>query len=138
MVSKTFFSCSKSNLPVFPVQNYINCNSKNVPYTIICTQCNCQYIGCTSNALKIRIRRHLSDVTNPSSLNVSAASRHFISVHNRDVSHFKFMGIEKVQNNGRGGDIKQKLLMREAFWILTLGTRAPDGLNIRQDLRYQV
>lgn len=43
------------------------------------------------------------------------------------------MGIEKVKNNCRGGDLKQKLPMREAFWIFTLGTRTPEGLNIRQD-----
>lgn len=45
------------------IQDYINCNTTFVVYMITCIDCNIQYIGCTSNALKITIRRHLSDIS---------------------------------------------------------------------------
>lgn len=102
---------------------------------ILCAECNLQYIGCTSNVLKVRICRHLTDITNPNSGNVSAASRHLIAQHNRDLTNFRFMGIEKVWMFNTGGDRKRKLFKRESFWIFVLDTRVPMGLNIRQDLR---
>lgn len=41
------------------------------------------------------------------------------------------------QTGGGCCDIKRKLLSREAFWIFTLGTCVPTGLNVRQDILYQ-
>lgn len=72
------------------IKNFINCNSKQVVYLITCT-CQVQYVGCTSNLRKIRIRRHFSDATNPTSVNKSAVSRHFSHVHQGDLmvsTHF--------------------------------------------------
>lgn len=105
---------------------------------ITCIECNIQYIGCTSNALKIRIRRHLSDISNPNMVNVSAASKHFISEHDRNPAGFRFAGIEKVHMPSRGGDRKKKLFKRESYWIFSLDTRAPRVMNTRQDLRLQL
>lgn len=73
MVSKTFRSMSTTNSRIYDVMGYINCNSTYIVYMILCAECNLQYIGCTSNVLKDRIRRHLMDITNPNSGNVSAA-----------------------------------------------------------------
>lgn len=121
----------------FKISSFINCNTKNTIYVILCNTCMVQYVGCSSTELKVRIRRHLSDITNTAAVNVSAASRHFIQIHDRDISSFKCTDIEKVILNHRGGDLKKKLLIREAFWIFSLNTRIPQGLNIRQDLWYQ-
>lgn len=137
LTGKTFNSCSQPKNPAFNIRSFINCNTKNTIYMIFCEYCKLQYIGCSSTELKVRVRRHLSDIENVSAVNISAASRHFVEVHERDTTYFKFMAIERVTPNHRGGDIRKKLLIREAFWIFTLGTRVPQGLNIRQDLRYQ-
>lgn len=136
-IGTTFNSFSQPKNPAYSMRSFMNCNTKNTVYTIYCEACKRQYIGCSSTELKIRIRRHLSDIENLTAVNISAASRHFTEVHNRDTSHFRFMAIERVTPNHRGGDLKKKLLIREAFWIFTLGTRVPQGLNIQQDLRYQ-
>lgn len=69
-------------------------------------------MGCTSNALKICIRRHLSDIANERSINIFAASKHFVEVHQRDVSHFSFLDIKKVFNDTREGDLHKKILMK--------------------------
>lgn len=137
-VTKTFNSTPNPQASPFIIRNYINCNSKNIISLFTCEECQLQYFGCTSNALKIRIRWHLLDATKELALNVSAASRHFSLVHGGDTSRFTFSGIESVTQTIRGGDMIRKLLPREAFWIFTLGTRAPMGMNIRQDLFYQL
>lgn len=80
--------------------------------------------------------RHLSDVTNVDALGVSAASKHFIEAHQKDVRGFNFLGIEKIFRDPRGGDMKRFLLKREARWIFDLATRSPAGLNIRHDQHY--
>lgn len=101
-LTKTCKSTSDPSIPPFKIMSHINCNSKNVIYIIECIQCSLQYVGCTSNPLKVRIRRHLTDITNVTSLNVSAASRHFTNMHNRDTTFLKFTGIEKVRLRCRG------------------------------------
>lgn len=131
---KEFCSFSKP----FKIKLHMNCNSKNIIYLLNCCQCQLQYVGCTSNPLKVRIRQHLSDVLNPMALGLSATSRHFVCFYMGDLSSFLFLGIERVSCHSRGGNMKQRLLKRKAFWMLTLGTRVPVGLNIRQDLRYQI
>lgn len=66
-----------SNNKHFSIDSYINCSTKNVVYLAACLHCHLQYVGCTSNTLKIRIRRHLSDIRNLNAVNVSGISRHF-------------------------------------------------------------
>lgn len=116
LVTKRFNLSSKPKLASFTINSYINCNLKNIVYVIKCIRCDLHYVGCTSDALKIHIRRHLSDISSPKTLNLSAASRHFTTVQG-DVSHFRFMGVEKVMHHTRGSDLRNLMLMRKAFWI---------------------
>lgn len=60
-VTKHFQSCSNGN--TFPIQGFINCNSKFFIYLITCTACRTQYVACTGTPLKVRIRRHLYDAS---------------------------------------------------------------------------
>ena len=46
-----------------------------------------------------------------------------------DISSLRFIGIEAVPPPPRGGDHDLILKRREAFWIFTLNTLAPKGLN---------
>lgn len=135
-ITKDFVSCNNGKKS--SIVSYINCNTKNVVYLISCTQCSLQYVGCTSTPLKTRIRRHLSDIRNTSAVNISGASRHFKLAHDGDLTGFTFSGIERVFPNPRGGDLKKKILHREAKWIFDLNTRSPAGLNLRSDILYQL
>ncbi|XP_056390615.1 uncharacterized protein LOC130284359 [Hyla sarda] len=49
--SNTFVSCS--NKDSFVIKQYINCSTSGVIYLFTCHDCNLQYIGCTTNPLKI-------------------------------------------------------------------------------------
>lgn len=90
----------------YDIQQYINCNSNNVIYVINCEECRLQYVGHTTQNLKCRIRKHISDVPQASARNVSAASQHFFSIHNNSISSLSVTGVEKVSLPIRGGDIK--------------------------------
>lgn len=105
-----------------------------VTYLISCTVCKVQYVGCTQQRLKARFRRHISDMHFADTKIVSAVSKHCFTKHQGISAFLHIQGIERVTSASRGGDLKRKLQNRESYWILVLGTRAPTGLNSRQDL----
>ena len=46
-----------------------------------------------------------------------------------DISTFRFCGIENVTISDKGGDINNTLSKISCFWIFTLQTLFPKGLN---------
>ena len=59
---------------------------------------------------------------------------HFIKMgHN--ISSLRYWGIEKVEKPPRGGDHNRLLLQREAYYIYTLNTMSPHGLNEEFDIK---
>ncbi|OCT77564.1 hypothetical protein XELAEV_18028656mg [Xenopus laevis] len=65
---------------------------------------------------------------------VTVVSKHFLECNGSDIRQLKIQGIEKIESSVRGGDLTAKLFHREAFWIFTLGTRQPAGLNLKFDI----
>lgn len=131
-ISKTFLSYATQRS--YNILSYINCNTKWVIYLISCTTCKLQYVGCTGQHLKERIRRHIYDIPYTPDRNVSAASMHFACVHGGNFETMTVQGIERVSLPIRGGDLRRLLLNQEAYWIFALKTRVPSGLNKRHDL----
>lgn len=95
-VKKTNKILSLASGEMFNIQHYINCNSNNVICVINCEECKMQYVGHTTQNLKNRIRKHISDVPHASIRNISAASQHFHSVHNNSTSSLSVIGIPIV------------------------------------------
>lgn len=58
----------------------------------------------------------------------SLVARHF-NASRHDVCSLSFRGIEEVKPLRRGGNGERFVLQREAFWIHTLQTEHPQGLN---------
>lgn len=116
----------------FSITSFLNCESKYIVYVIQCMECNLCYVGCTIRNIKICISEHLSAISK-SQLHHSGAVAHFLSVHGGETSTFAFYGVETVPKPLEGGDWWKALLSHEAFWILRLGTRAPNGLNLRNN-----
>ncbi len=52
-----------------------------------------------------------------------------------NVSALKYIGIKRVQKPLRGGDFEGKLLQCKCFWIYTLNTLLPFGLNEEFDIK---
>ncbi|OCT72560.1 hypothetical protein XELAEV_18035541mg [Xenopus laevis] len=134
LVSKEFKSNSTGKS--FKMNHFINCNTKFVTYLLSCSKCGIQYVGCTSRNLKNRMREHINHIT--SRRNSSVVSRHFLECSDGDIKYLNIQGIEKIEPVYRGGNLMEKLLHREDFWIFTLGTRQPAGLNLRFDIACHV
>ena len=58
-----------------------------------------------------------------------AIAKHYKEANHGSPSSLRFYGLERVTLSTRGGDILKKLSQREMFWIYTLNTMAPQGLN---------
>ncbi|XP_040277323.1 uncharacterized protein LOC120992413 [Bufo bufo] len=127
---------NSTHTETFPVKSFINCNTMGVIYIIVCTTCDLIYVGCTTRKFKDRLREHLNYIHNPTATGVSNAAYHFIHIHNRSTDTLNTFAFERVTLPQRGGDIKQKILLREAFWIWRLKTRVPYGLNLKRELMY--
>ena len=108
------------------VKGIISCKTEGIIYMIRCERCNMAYIGKSTRALKTRITEHRSAIRrkDPS----SPVAVHFASP-GHDESSFSYMGIEAVKRPRRGGDLDNLLLKRELFWLFTLNTLEPNGMN---------
>lgn len=113
------------------IKGIISCTTKGVIYKLTCP-CGKAYIGKTSRELKQRIAEHRSTIR-CRNINYPVA-QHFIEF-NHPISSLKYTGIERIEQPKRGGNWDTMLLRREAFWISTLGTLSPQGLNEELDLR---
>lgn len=115
----------------FQIKGIISCHTQNVIYMLKCP-CGLAYVGKTTRPLKQRIAEHRSNIRNHDKK--SPVALHF-SQSQHNVSTLKYIGIEQIQLPRRGGDIDTLLLRREAYWIYTLDTLNPKGLNEDFDLR---
>lgn len=89
--------------------------------------CGLVYVGQTKRPLKLRIAEHKAAIRNR---NMDyAIARHYVQANHGSNASLKFWGIERILPSQRGGDIVKYLLQREAFWIFTLNTVEPNGLN---------
>lgn len=109
----------------YAVKGRITCNTTHIVYLLKCP-CNLYYVGKTKRLLKTRICEHKSSIRNCDEK--SSVARHFNQLkHN--TTDLKYMGIEVVETPRRGGDRDNLLLKREAYWIHTLDTLIPRGMN---------
>lgn len=113
----------------YNINSFINCDTSHVVYIIQCREWNLCNIGCTIRKIKLRIAEHFSAI-DKHHIHHSGETSHFIQAHEGNVISFSYYAIEHVAKPTRGGDWRKVLLVREAYWILRLGTRIPHGLNL--------
>ncbi len=114
-----------------PMHEFINCMSTHVIYKLICP-CGKIYVGQTKRNFKLRIAEHKAAIRNG---NMDyAIARHYKERAHGSAASLKFVGLEKISPSPRGGDIVKRLRQRESFWIFTLNSMEPHGLNQSLDL----
>ncbi|KAL2095452.1 hypothetical protein ACEWY4_010171 [Coilia grayii] len=115
---------------VFKVKGRITCRTASVVYMLKCP-CGLCYVGKTNRELRLRITEHKSSIRRK--CETSPVARHF-NIMGHDICSLRFQGLELVNQHRRGGDRERTLLQREAFWIFTLQTVHPSGLNEELEL----
>lgn len=117
-----------------PIKGHYTCQSPYVIYAIKCL-CGLLYIGETTQKVKDRIAKHKYSIRDK--LIQLPLARHFIEKgHIPVISHLKFMVLEGISKNRRGGDREFVLRKREAHWIHFLNTITLKGLNTDLDLYF--
>ena len=104
----------------FKLKGEFTCKTTGVIYLLSCIKCQKQYVGQTGRILHDRIREHMYSIVK----NEKTIGTHFNSKGHNHLD-MRVTVIEKVipnTNNYR--------LEREDWWIKTLKTKQPKGLNI--------
>ena len=106
-----------SNTP-YTFRETFTCTDTSLIYCIICSKCGKLYIGLTSNSLRVRFRahRHFSETKRRIPL-----YRHFARKSHDFLRDHRIVPLEHCEPDA--------LPEREAFWIRTLHTLIPHGLN---------
>ena len=106
-----------SNTP-YTFHEVFTCADTSLIYCIICNKCGKLYIGLTSNSLKVRFRahRHFSE-----SKRLVPLYYHFARKSHDFLRDHRILPLEHCEPDA--------LPVREAYWIRTLHTLIPHGLN---------
>ena len=115
----------------------LTCHSSNLVYLLTCSNCGLQYVGETAQQLNARFNGHRVGMKNPKKYGTcKILSNHF----NKGVckgSNYSVQIIEKFEGSGRTEDdaidpkVTSRRRKREDFWMRTLRTVHPYGLNDR-------
>ena len=135
------FSSNVTNLKYLPILKScesLSCQTENVIYLISCKICNFQYIGETQNSIQKRFSGHRSSINSKNSSQL--VHQHF-DQECHGLSNCEIIPIEKIESNEI---LRQELtpeqtkraltrfrLDREKYWISTLQSAYPYGLNVR-------
>ncbi|MBS0032667.1 MAG: hypothetical protein KFE23_01000 [Candidatus Baumannia cicadellinicola] len=114
----------------FPIIGKVNCDSKNEIYQINCKFCDKQYIGQTSNHLRVRITGHRFDIFHKDK--EKPLAKH-AAEHKKDKIEecYILKGINKVFPCHEENLNRLKLKNLEQAHQLLLKSKYPNGLNLR-------
>ena len=111
------------NRMTYRIRHSLTCTSRNFIYLISCTKCKKQYVGCTTQQLNTRINHHRTNIINKISTRIATDFGQPGHVLNE---HLKVQPIDSVTNSEH---TIRELYRLECFWIRTLCTLTPHGLN---------
>jgi len=112
----------------------LDCASENVIYVLQCTLCHKQYVGETNSELRVRSNGHRYSINHQlisSSLymHLQEHVEEYIDLPEPSLVDYILIPIEKVTRTGIYSLDKLNRLKRETFWIDTLETLEPRGIN---------
>ena len=107
-----------------------SCLSTNVVYLITCLKCRCQYVGETKRQLRRRMYEHLKSIQEhgKAGSQPTPVSVHFNTMCQRPAK-LNFQILETLSGNTDLGSTTLRRKKREKWWILTLRTLDPLGIN---------
>ncbi len=118
--SNQHFNCTVTRRK-YRIRHNFTCSSNNIIYLITCKKCKKQYVGKTTKRLKDRIVRHRASIKSQQKVYLS---KHFC-LPNHNIQDLTVQPIDTTTPD--------KLDRLEQYWINTLHTLIPKGLNVKYD-----
>ena len=110
----------------FNIQQFVCCGTQFVVYGLRCP-CGLFYVGRTVRAMRTRFGEHRRFIEQKKDKH--SVPRHFCQVHGGSTEGLELFGIEAIPMTLSEGERFSRLCMRETYWIFTLNSMSPDGLN---------
>ena len=107
----------------YRLRHHFNCTSTNIIYLITCRKCKKQYVGYTTKQLNTRINHHRSNILNKQPILIA---QHF-NLPDHSLTDLQVQPIDKPTESN---NTITELYRLEHFWIKTLHTTVPVGLNV--------
>ena len=123
----TSFTTKKS----YKINHSFNCNDKCLICLLICKSCGEQYVGNTTDHFRSRWNNYKSVVKKVESGNMEDGKQKFLQSYVLQLDHQGFLKDVEVRllDKTQSSDPTKK----EFYWMRTLRTLYPDGLNIESD-----
>ena len=112
----------------YNILHNLSCHSHNVIYLITCSLCSKQYVGLTSSTLRY-VNIHRFNINNDGG---DTVAKHF-NLPGHIINHAKITPIDQLLTADIIG-----LLNKETFWIHTLQTLQPHGININDQATFPI
>ena len=136
---KAISSCTKRTYDCItpPGTIYVDCHSANLIYLLTCMKCGLQYVGETVQQLNARFTMHRTGIKMPEKHGTCKILSNHFNVGLCKGSDYSVQILEKLEGTGR---TERKAIdvgvtchrrKREEFWMKTLRTVYPYGLNDR-------
>ena len=113
---------STANKTTYKIRHSFTCSSQKVVYLITCSKCKKQYVGMTKKSLREQINHHRTSIRSDTNRYLN---NHF-NLPDHDITNLKVQPIDTITCKIHTFAELHKL---EKFWIYTLVTYIPHGLN---------
>ncbi|CAI9555659.1 unnamed protein product [Staurois parvus] len=115
----------------YSFKEFYNCSTDHVIYCISCP-CGLLYVGRTIRPLRARFGEHRRLIEDGKDKH--SVPRHFLEYHQKSTDGLQVWVLESIHNNLSESDRFKKLCSQETYWIFTLDTLSPGGLNEELDI----
>ena len=117
---------------IYEINHSFDCNDKCLIYLFSCKSCGKQYVAnTTTNHFRSRWNNYKSDIRKAESGDMENVKQKFLQSHFLQRDHQGFLKDVEVRliDKTQASDPTK----REFYWMRTLRTLYPDGLNIESD-----
>lgn len=121
---QTSFISTKTKIS-YPIRHHLSCTSSNIVYLITCSKCKKQYVGMTTKQLNTHLNHHKTAIFNKKRTYLHS---HF-NLPDHPIKNLTIQAIDHIQMENES-NVTSELRKLEKFWIKTLKTYQPIGLNV--------
>lgn len=116
---------------IYHIKFFATCTTPFIVYLITCP-CNKQYVGRTIRSFAIRVNEHITSIIKGKTNH--SVPKHYLIKHNKDPKGTRFQIIDRFEAPWRGASSKRGVSRLETYWIYTLKSYTPFGMNIEWDI----